>query len=225
MRLLLALSLALNLFLGGSIVGALWAGERKEDKEPPRKGQRGYMAAAERLDPDDAERLRTLLRQKADDARPRVEVLRAARREAEAAMAAPDYNPDAVRAALERARTEELALRREVDNAVIAFALTLEPEGREALAPVFRRGKDMAGAAGGGRARGPRSPAIVPCTALCSTPPAGGVEISSGTPFGPTLPERRCAERGSRSRRQPRPEGGALTLARTVARATVQARR
>jgi uncharacterized membrane protein len=148
MRLLLVLSLALNLFLGGSIVGALWAGDRKEDKEPPRKGQRGYMAAAERLEGEDAERLRTLLRQKADDARPRVEVLRAARRDAEAAMAAPDYNPDAVRTALERARNEELALRREVDNAVIAFALTLEPEDREALAPVFRRGK---GHGGGGR--------------------------------------------------------------------------
>lgn len=148
MRLLFALSLALNLFLGGLIAGALIARGGKDDKDHRRSGPRGYMAAAERLDGADAERLRNLLRQKADDARPRVAVLRAARREAEAAMAAPDYNPDAVRAALERARTEELALRREVDNAVIAFALTLEPEDRQALAPMFRRRK---GHGGGGR--------------------------------------------------------------------------
>lgn len=143
LRLLLALSLALNLFLGGLIAGALFTGARERDRPHPRRPS--YLAAADRLDPDDAERLRTLLRQKADDTRPRVEALRAARREASAAMAAPDYNPEAVRAALERARAEELALRREVDDAVIAFALTLDPEGREALAPIFRRRKGRHG--------------------------------------------------------------------------------
>lgn len=146
---MLAVSLAFNLFLGGLIAGAMFAEARKDDRPPPRR--QSYLAAADRLEADDAERLRTLLRQKADDARPRVQALRAARREAESAMAAPDYNPDAVRAALERARAEELALRRDVDNAVIAFALTLDPEDREALAPIFRRrGKGHPGGSRGG---------------------------------------------------------------------------
>lgn len=139
LRLLLGLSLALNLFLGGLIVGA-----RVIDARKPERGSRGgnpFWAAAERLDATDAERLRALLRQKAEDTRPRVRALRAARREAAAAMAASDYDPPAVRAALNRARAEELALRQEVDEAVIAFAVTLDPEDREAIAPVFRRGR------------------------------------------------------------------------------------
>lgn len=148
-RLLLGFSLALNLFLGGLIAGALVTGARERERPPSRR--MSYLTAAERLDENDAARLRALLTQKAEDTRPRVQALRAARREAEAAMAAPDYRPDAVRAALERARTEEMALRREVDDSVIAFALTLDPDERQAIAPIFRRrGK-------GGHHRGPDS--------------------------------------------------------------------
>lgn len=138
LRLLLAGSLALNLFLGGVIGGALVTGARERDRPPPPR-RMSYLAAADRLDEADGARLRALLTQKAEDTRPRLQALRAARRQAEAAMAAPEYNPDAVRAALERSRAEELALRREVDDAVIAFAVTLDPEDREAIAPMFRR--------------------------------------------------------------------------------------
>lgn len=137
LKLLLALSLGLNLFLCGLMVGERLREARQPERTPHRR--MSYLSAAERLDPADAERLRALLNQKAEDTRPRVQAVRAARREAAAAMAAPDYDPTAVRSALERARTEELALRREVDEAVIAFALTLSQEDREALAPVLRR--------------------------------------------------------------------------------------
>jgi len=144
-RLLLALSVALNLFLGGLIAGAWFTEGRERDRPAPRR--LSYLAAAEQLDPEDGARLRALLEQKAADTRPRLRALRAARREAEAAMAAPRYDPEAVRRALARAQAEELALRREIDDAVIAFALTLEPEERAALAPVFRkRGRDGRGA-------------------------------------------------------------------------------
>lgn len=149
-RLLLAASLTLNLFLGGAIAGML-VGARDGDRKPGRR--MSYLAAAERLQEDDAARLRALLTQKAEDTRPRRQALRAARRQAEAAMAAPDYEPAAVRAALEQAHREELALRREIDDAVIAFALTLDPEDRQAIAPVFRR----RGKGGGGPdRRGPQ---------------------------------------------------------------------
>lgn len=152
-RLLLAVSLALNLFLAGLIAGALATQARSPKRGPPRGNP--YWAAAERLEADDAERLRSLLRQRAEDTRPRVRALRAARREAAAAMAAPDYDPAVVRAALARAQAEELALRREVDEAMIGFALTLDPDEREAIAPVFRRGRGQ-----GGRDRGGESPQL-----------------------------------------------------------------
>jgi uncharacterized membrane protein len=55
-------------------------------------------------------------------------------------MARPDYDPEAVRAALARARAQEAALRAEVDAALIPFAAGLDPEERAALAPLLRKG-------------------------------------------------------------------------------------
>ena len=137
-RLLLIASLALNLFLAGLIGSALLL-DRKPEKEPHRHGRRSFWAAAEQLDPAQRDAFRQVLRQKAEEARPRLQALRQARRDAAAAMAAEPYDPEAVRLALARARTEELALRGGVEEAVVSFAATLDQEDRAVLGQALRR--------------------------------------------------------------------------------------
>jgi uncharacterized membrane protein len=134
---LLVLSLAGNLFLGGLILGAgVLKGERGE------RGSRhaAFSRALEQLDSADAEALQTLIRSKGEQAEPRVQALRAARREVQALMARPDYDPAAVRAALTRVRIEEAALRDNLDRELIDFATRLDPEERAAIAPLLRKG-------------------------------------------------------------------------------------
>lgn len=139
LKIALAASLAGNLFLLGLIAGTHLLGAGRHDREPsPRHGR--FAAVAERLDPVDAEALRTLLRRTGEAAEPRALVLRTTRRELDAALGRPQYDPQAVRAALERMRAEEMSLRGEFDTALIGFAAGLEPDERRAIAPLLRNG-------------------------------------------------------------------------------------
>jgi uncharacterized membrane protein len=137
MRLLLAASLAGNLFLGGLILGA---GVLKG--RGPEQGRRhaSYTQALEKLDPADAEALRELMRTRGERAEPRLQALREARRQVKALMSRPDYDPAAVRMALTRVRIEEMALRDNLDRDLIDFATRLDPEERAAIAPLLRKG-------------------------------------------------------------------------------------
>jgi uncharacterized membrane protein len=54
-------------------------------------------------------------------------------------MVRDPYDPDVVREALARARTEELAARGGFDEAVTAYAAQLEPQERAVLAEALRR--------------------------------------------------------------------------------------
>ena len=139
-RILLIASLALNLFLAGALGGLLWLDGRHGKGSHGRGGGRGFSAAAEQLSPDKREAFRALLHREAEEARPRVQVIRAARRQAAAAMAAEPYNPEAVRTALARASAEELALRADFERAVIEFAATLPPNERAAVGQALRKG-------------------------------------------------------------------------------------
>lgn len=139
LKIALAASLAGNLFLIGLIAGARVLGEDRKATAPPPRPER-VAAVAERLDPADAEALKELMRREGEEARPRVVALRAARREIELALGRPNYDPQAVRSALARAREEEAALRSELDTALLTFAAGLEPEERAAIAPLLRKG-------------------------------------------------------------------------------------
>ena len=137
LRVLLALSLAANLFLGGVILGT---GVLKGDRGGRGSRHASFPRALEQLDPADAEALRTLMRNRGEQAEPRVQALREARREVQALMARPDYDPAAVRTALTRVRIEETALRDNLDRDLIDFAARLDPEERAAVAPLLRKG-------------------------------------------------------------------------------------
>ena len=149
LKLALLLSLGLNLFLVGLLVGGLLSG--RDDERRPRRGAGHYWAAAERFDPADRDAFRAMLRREAEENAPRVRALRQARREAQAAVSAPTLDPAAVQAALARAHREELAVRAEVDAAVLQFATRLDAQERAALGEAMRRPK---GRRGGDRREG-----------------------------------------------------------------------
>lgn len=139
LKIALAASLTANLFLAGLIGGAVVLRDRHEEHKRPAQPSR-FTSVMERLDPADAQALRELMGRKSEEAQPRVQALRAARRDVEAALGRPEYDPTAVQLALERVRAEETVLRREVDDALVEFAAGLEPEERVAIAPLLRKG-------------------------------------------------------------------------------------
>lgn len=137
LRVFLAFSLALNLFLVGLIAGTGFLRDGRRDR-----GSRhaAFEQAVKRLDPADAEALKTLMRAKAERAEPRFQALRESRRDVQRLMAAPEFDPAAVRAAVTRVRIEETALRNDFDRDLIDFAARLDPQERAAVAPLLRRG-------------------------------------------------------------------------------------
>ena len=145
LQLAFVLSLGLNLFLVGLIVGGLLMSARADVDRGRRRGAGHYWAAAERFDPADREAFRELMRREARENAPRLRAMRQARRDAHDAVAGAPFDPAAARAALARAHQEELALRADVDAAVLEFAQRLDPKERAALAEAMRRPKGRRG--------------------------------------------------------------------------------
>lgn len=145
LRLAFFVSLGLNLFLVGLIVGGLLMSARADAERGRKRGAGHYTAAAERFDPADREAFRALLQREASENAPRLRAMRQARREAQRAMEAEAFDPAAVRAALARAHQHEMALRADVDAAVTEFAGRLDADERAALGEAMRRPKGRRG--------------------------------------------------------------------------------
>ena len=144
----LLLSLGLNLFLIGLMVGGAFMSARSDAERRSRPRPAHYWAAAEKFDPADREAFREMMRREARENAPRLQALRQARRDARAAVTNEPYDPVAAGAALARAHREELALRAEVDAAVLEFARRLDTQERAALAEAMRRRKGRGGGEG-----------------------------------------------------------------------------
>jgi uncharacterized membrane protein len=99
----------------GLTSGVLLLGEREQDRKPEHPRSGGFAAVAQQLDPADATALRALMERERERAEPRVSRAPERRREIEATMSRPDYDPALVQAAVRRARAEEAALRQELD--------------------------------------------------------------------------------------------------------------
>ncbi|HEX8568615.1 MAG TPA: periplasmic heavy metal sensor [Caulobacteraceae bacterium] len=138
-------SLALNLFLVGLIVGGLLISLRGDSARPRPRGAGHYWAAAQQFDAADREAFEALLRRESQENAPRVTEMRRSRREAQRAMNADAFDPAAVRAALARAHQAELAVRADVDAAVLQFAERLDQDERAALGEAMRRPKGRRG--------------------------------------------------------------------------------
>lgn len=163
-RIILIVSLVANLFLGGAVIGGVIAGAKLMDRHENRRGERGGMLTAFRNIPEDRRmEIRRTLRGDVEAARPALEAARAARRKVAQLIAAPDYDPAAVAAAMAEARGADGRARALVDDGMAKRLAQLTPEERKIFSTVMDRGP-----------RGDRGPG-----------PRGGRGDRKGPPEGP----------------------------------------
>ncbi len=169
-KIAIGVSLALNLFLVGAVVGVLVVGARTlmERADFRRDGGGGRVFAAfQALPQDRRQALRAMMREQAMDAAPDMRAAAEARRHAEQLMAADRYDASAVAAALTEARQAEDRARARLDSTLAARLATLTPQERVVFAQVMMRGPPR-GPRGGRGGRGDGSPP--------GGPPPGGTE-------------------------------------------------
>ena len=140
-RIVLVISLILNVFLIGIGIGVLVTGARIAPAQAQRRPLINIWRAADALPQAEREAFRNMLRDKALEVEPDMKSVRLARREAAALISQPDYDPGAVAQALERARVGETKARSELDAAMIEHLKRLPPAERAALADAMVRSR------------------------------------------------------------------------------------
>lgn len=139
----LVVSLAVNLFLigllvGGTVVGLRMAETRHAQANAVGVGRAPLAAAAQGLAPDRRPQFRAVLREALLSTRPDVQRARVLRREALAMTERPQFDPAEVSASLARARALEVGARGKVEDAVIAYAATLPQAERAEFTKALR---------------------------------------------------------------------------------------
>ncbi|WGM40162.1 periplasmic heavy metal sensor [Caulobacter sp. NIBR1757] len=155
----LVVSVAINLFLAGLIVGGVVVARRVAEARPVAaagQNRTPLWRAADELPFPKRRAFRQMFRQAGLETRDAIRQSRAIRREAIASMEAPDYNAAAVLEKMNRARQLDGQARSQVEAKILAFAATLTPDERELLAQGLRRA--MAGQLREPPARGERAP-------------------------------------------------------------------
>ena len=155
LKIALAASVTLNVFVLGAVFGAVGARVRIDPQRPPAAGN-PLMRAGDHLEPAHREAFRARLRAEGQASRPVFEEGRSARREAAQIFAQQQFDPQAASAALARARQAEFTARERLDAAVIDFAAGLPQEQRRLLAEGLRQPpRGGRGRRGGGERHGP----------------------------------------------------------------------
>ncbi|MEO6377289.1 MAG: periplasmic heavy metal sensor [Caulobacteraceae bacterium] len=170
LKLLLGISLALNIFLVGTglgvgVMGVNMIRERMQARAP------AVWRATQALPMEDRQLLRRMLRERSIAAAPHVRDARDARREAARLIALPTYDAAAVSAALARARTSEMQARSEIDTAIVSVLPSLDPARRAALAGALVNARLGGRGEGGGRGRGRGPPDAPPPSPPPGEPP------------------------------------------------------
>ena len=156
LRILLVVSLVLNMFLVGGITGAAIMWSQTETKRPLNGIGRParLRQASEELQPDNRRALRQAVRGAVGSVRPQAQRARAARIEAADLLVKSEFDRAAFEAALARARADDLAIRTRLEQSVVGVVATLPVGERKVLAkgleqsgalrmPRNRRGKAM----------------------------------------------------------------------------------
>lgn len=133
-RLLLIVSLVLNLFLLSAGGALLWRWAHGFGAG----GWRGRVV--EVLSPDQRRPFRQAMRQTVLASHDLVSAGRAARADAAAHFIEPNYDAAKVKADLARARAADVTLRGRIEDRVVDFAATLPVEQRAKLAEALKRG-------------------------------------------------------------------------------------
>jgi uncharacterized membrane protein len=145
LRILLIVSLFLNVFVIGSVVGAAVMWKRSDTQRPVAGIGRParLRQAAEALTPPNRRMLRQSVRAAVQSLQPQTERTRAARREARRLLVQPELDRPALEAALAQARNADNAIRARLEAAVVDTASRLSLEEREALAESLDRSGAM----------------------------------------------------------------------------------
>jgi uncharacterized membrane protein len=153
-KIAIGVSLALNLFLIGSLVGVMVIGLRAfGDRDDAQRARRPGIGAAFQALPDDRRQaFREVMRAQALAAGPDFRAAAQARREAMQAMSAPAYDAAAVSAALQRAREADGRARARIDATLAERLSQFSPSERQLFARGMMRGPN--GGRGGGRRGG-----------------------------------------------------------------------
>ncbi|MDP3853371.1 periplasmic heavy metal sensor [Phenylobacterium sp.] len=135
LAIILFVSLAMNVFLIGAVVGGLVVGQRFRHERPAmaRSGP-PLWAAANQLAPEQRRAYRQLLRGEAGEVRDGMRSVHEARTQAWRGLAAEPFDPAAAKRDLNAARLRETQIRAGVDGRIVDFAAKLPPSDRAALA-------------------------------------------------------------------------------------------
>ncbi len=140
-KIVVAVSLILNVFLIGIGIGVLATGVRIGPVQAQPRRPSNIWLAADALPPNERLSFRQMLRERAVAVQPELKSVRLARREAAALISQPNYDPAAVEQALERARQGEMHARGELDAAFAQYLVKLSPDQRGKLAEAMVRNR------------------------------------------------------------------------------------
>lgn len=130
LRIALAISLTVNVFLLGAAVGAwFW----QPSSQSPRQQDQGLAAAARALDPEKRQAFREMLSKARQDAQSDSQAARTARDTLARLLNEADLDRTSIEAALNTTRAADARVRARMEAAVIDFAAGLDPKDRAVL--------------------------------------------------------------------------------------------
>lgn len=137
----LIVSVALNLFLAGLIVGGVVVARRAAELRPPAAAQNRVplWRAGDELPQPKRRAFRQMFRQAGLDTRDDIRRSRAIRREAIDSLESAGFDAKAAIASMNEARRVDSDARSQVEARILEFAATLTPQERELLAQGLRR--------------------------------------------------------------------------------------
>lgn len=131
LRILLILSLVLNLFVVGGVVGSAIMWQRAQVSRPAAAlGRPALRQAAAALAPDYRRQFRKVFRGTIETLRPDLQAARKARQDVVALLAAQDFDGQALDAAVRRSREADMRVRVALEMRVMAFVKSLPAEQR-----------------------------------------------------------------------------------------------
>ena len=126
--------------------------------QPGQPGGNPLLRAGDELPPQIRGPYRAALRDAAEASRPKLAEARRARNEVARLMGAPNFDPAAVTAALDRARASEADARSDVEGAMVKFASAMTLPQRRILAAGLREEQPQGRGGGQPGGRGPFGP-------------------------------------------------------------------
>jgi uncharacterized membrane protein len=136
----LFVSLAVNLFVIGAVIGGLVVGQHLRAGRPVGgRGGQPLMVAADTLPPEHRRAYRQLLRSQAQEVGTELRQARAARAQAWTQLGQDPVPAPAIKQALAEARAQEIAARSQIEGQIVDFAATLPAAERAQLAQGLAR--------------------------------------------------------------------------------------